>query len=348
MLPMSESGTADDRPQGTSPYVGPRPFRRAEAARFFGRTLEARDVRSLWLGSRITILHGPAAVGKTSLLHAGVIPSLGRQNNIDLLLAGSLDHQAARRLAAPSPHNTYAFALLDSWAQTGHPPAPGISVADYLISRVAGLEERDEPGDVLAAIDHCEALFTAFPARQDEREDFIAQLAAALRELPTLKLLLVVADDNLATLGSYQRRLLPDRFSYVELEALRPDAALEAVRRPLAGTGRSFVGGVAEELVERLRTVTYTDLAGESATVRDDLVEPLLLQIACAGLWSSLPPDADLIGLDDLRAFGHVDQALIHFYDLAIRSVQLETGQSEEVLRAWIESAFITEHGTRG
>ena len=44
-----------------SPYVGPRPFRRTDADRFFGRSLEARDVKHLWIGNQLTVLHGRPA-----------------------------------------------------------------------------------------------------------------------------------------------------------------------------------------------------------------------------------------------------------------------------------------------
>jgi len=328
--------------------VGPRPFRQAEADRFFGRRLEARDAASLWLGDRVTVLHGPAAAGKTSLLHAGVLPRLSREAGVDLLPVGGLGHQPARPLAAGPPRNGYSFALLSHWAQLGQPLPVGTSIADFLLSRPRRVSEQGDPHSVLAAIDQFEVLFTAFPARQEERGEFIDELATALRQLPALKLLLVINDDHVATLRSYERRLSPYPFSYVRLDALGPEAALDAVIQPLAGTALSFGTGVAEELVDRLRTVVYTDLAGESATISNPLVEPLLLQIVGTELWSSLPADVAVITPDELHAFGDTDQALARFYDSAVRAVQLETGESEQRLRAWIESAFITEHGTRG
>jgi tetratricopeptide (TPR) repeat protein len=343
---MSEPGASQYR--GPVPYVGPRPFRRTEAQLFFGRQPEARDVCSLWLGNKVTVLHGPVAVGKTSLLQAGVLPLLSGRPGIGLLLVGSLGHQPTRPLASPPPHNGYTFALLDNWARLGQPPAIGASVTEFLLARAEGLADQDDPRDVLIAIDQFEALFSTFPARQDERDGFIDELGAALTRLPALKLMLVVGDDHLAALRSYERRLAPHRFGYVQLDALELEAALEAVALPLSGTGRSFAAGVADELVERLRTVTYTDLAGASATIRSDVVEPLLLQIVCTELQSTLPVDMRLIGSDDLSAFGDVDQALGRFYDAAVTAVQGQTGQPEELLRTWIESAFITEHGTRG
>src|SRR6266508_3176567 len=53
-------------------YVGLRPFDIGDRDRFFGRTSESRAVYEQWSTSRLTVLYGPAGVGKTSLIQAGV------------------------------------------------------------------------------------------------------------------------------------------------------------------------------------------------------------------------------------------------------------------------------------
>lgn len=330
------------------PYVGPRPFRWADADRFFGRRLEARDVLSLWLADRVTVLHGPAAAGKTSLLQAGVLPLLSRQGGADVLPVSSLVHQAARPTAMQPEHNGYTLALLGGWAQLSEPVEPGTSIAEFLLARSPLISPAGDPYSILGAIDQFEGLFTAFPARHDERQAFMDELRTALDQVPALKLLLVVTDDQLAALSSYERQFAPYPFHYIRLDALKPENAVDAIRGPIANARVAFAPEVAEELVDRLRTVLYQDLAGESATIKNELVEPLLLQIVCSELWSSLPGDVELVTLDDLRSFGDVNQALMNFYDAVIGEVELETGYSQERLRDWIESTFITEHGTRG
>jgi len=330
------------------PYIGPRPFRQSEANRFFGRRLEARDVMSLWLGDQVTVLHGASAVGKTSLLQAGVLPLASRRAGVDLLPVGSLNHQPARPLAIQPPRNSFSHALLGTWAQLGQLHAPDISIAEFLASRARQVSRTGDPHYLLAVIDQFEMLFKTFPARQAERDGFIDELGTALRQVPALKLLLVISDDRLGALGAYSGQLSDHALSYVRLDRLSRDGALDAVAGPLTGTERRFDAGVGEELIDRLRTVVYTDLAGESATIIEDRVEPLLLQIVCAELWSSLPGGVQIINSRDLRAFGGTDQALTHFYDSAIQAARLETGHSEEQLRAWVETTFITEHGTRG
>ncbi len=331
-----------------SPYVGPRPFQQAESDRFFGRDRESRDVRSLWVAERVLVLHGPPAVGKTSLLHAGVVPLLAYEDDIDILPAGRLAHQVARPTAVLRPHNGYSFTLLNSWALSEQPPAPGTSIADFLQVRRTQSASQDEPNSILAAVDQFEELFTSFPALHEERVGFVDELAEALRTITALRLLLLIRDDHVPELARYEERLSPYRFTYVRLDPLDPEAAQEAVERPLESTSRTFAPGVAKELVDSLRTTTYTDVLGETVNLEEQWVQPLVLQIVCAALWSALPEETQVIRGEDLQAAGDIGQAIIHFYDTVVREVSAETGESEERLRAWIEATFVTDHGTRG
>jgi Novel STAND NTPase 1 len=59
-----------------TPYPGPRPFEREEQNLFFGRDREVSELLSLIIAHRIVLLYAQSGAGKTSLLHAGIIPSL--------------------------------------------------------------------------------------------------------------------------------------------------------------------------------------------------------------------------------------------------------------------------------
>lgn len=95
------------------PYVGLRPFRRDDSAKFFGRLRESHEVSDLWQANRLTILYGPSGVGKTSLLQAGVLPLLD-PTKADILPIGRVSHGSAFPTAALSEHNPHVFALLSS------------------------------------------------------------------------------------------------------------------------------------------------------------------------------------------------------------------------------------------
>src|SRR5512144_475957 len=59
-----------------NPYVGPRPFERADRDRFFGRTREARDLLALIMAERVVLFYAQSGAGKTSLLNTQIIPNL--------------------------------------------------------------------------------------------------------------------------------------------------------------------------------------------------------------------------------------------------------------------------------
>src|SRR4051812_12189061 len=66
------------------PYVGPRPFGPEDSLRFFGRESEKRELVSLIVAHRVTLLYSHSGAGKTSLLNAGVIPLL-RERNVEVI-----------------------------------------------------------------------------------------------------------------------------------------------------------------------------------------------------------------------------------------------------------------------
>jgi tetratricopeptide (TPR) repeat protein len=320
----------------------------SDTTRFFSRKSEARDVSSLWQADRVTVLHGPTAVGKSSLLNKFVLPLLRQQTGIDLLPIGGLRYDNIRVLTDVAPDRDHSLALLGHWIQFDGIPGHEMSIADFLLARPQLLSANGDPHSVLVAIDQFEELFTTFPTNQTKQEEFINELAEALQRLPALKLLLVVRDEHVASLSTYETRLSQYPLNYVQLDALTPTTAVGASQELFVGTGHIFDSGVAEELVDQIRTIMYTDLLGDSTTLIQDQVMPFLIQVVCAELLKSLPPDLEVITSEDLHYMGGVDQALARFYDTAMHDVQLEMGETEQNLRTWIESTFITELGTRG
>jgi tetratricopeptide (TPR) repeat protein len=299
----------------------------------------------------LVVLHGQAGAGKTSLLNAGIMPLLAGEAGIDLLPVGRLAHQSSRPFAMDSTDKSYRYTLLSSWAPFAEPEEAGTTIQDFLAARSRSKSADGRPLSILAAIDHFEELFTAFPAGDTQCEQLIGELGAALRETEGFHLLLIVRDDHLATLNRYMTRLSPYQPAYWAVRALSVNAAAEAVTGPLTRTTRRFASGVAEALIERLRTFRYTNRLHRTVTLKNDWVEPLDLQITCASLWSALPDDVDVITDESLQTFGDPDQAAAEFYNAATRTIsqwRQHAMVSEVELREWIESTFVTERGTRG
>jgi tetratricopeptide (TPR) repeat protein len=328
------------------PYVGPRPFRETEADRFYGRDVAAQAVLDAWPGERVTILHGPSAVGKTSLLNAAVLPAVSDQPDAVVLPVGSLATLAAPATPATGL-NRYIRALLSHWSRSATADVLYVQIRDFITAELSSFSTDDDDRIILAAIDHFEELFTESSADPSDRDEFIAQLVATIRKIPALRLLLVINDEHLVSLRRYEHQISLFRPRYVRLDPLSPEDALAAITRPLIGTGRSFSPGTAEDLVQKLGTASRTNDDQTSPVDRTEAVEPLFLQLVCRDMWTSLDEGTGPITADMLHSAVDIDEAIARFYDSAVQAVHLLTSEPEEKLRAWIESAFITEYGTK-
>jgi tetratricopeptide (TPR) repeat protein len=321
------------------PYPGARPFQRADRSRFFGRAAQTAIVADLWQDNRLAILYGRAGSGKTSLLHAGVLPLI-ESGRADVLPPGLISGGGATfPLAALSERNPYTLALLRSWSPAETPSRlAGLTVRDFVRQRA---ERHDRV--ILAVIDQAEELLADAGARRAKHQRFISEIAEALQQEPRLHLLLSTREDALEPLT----KAFGNGAQYC-LAALSPESALEAAMGPVERFGRRFEATAAEELVADLLTSHIVALDGRERTVSLDYVEPALLQVVCAGLWESLSADAGVIAASDMRNYGDVDRALAIHCGRIIAATADRHGEPVTRLRSWLIRTFITEFGTQG
>jgi pentatricopeptide repeat protein len=336
-------------PSELQPYVGPRPFEREEHQRFFGREREASEMLSRVIAHPAVLLYSQSGAGKTSLLNASLIPLLEKEG-FEILATARVRGLAPKDIPAENIPNLYVFNVLMSW--TGSTDEPQ-SLAKMTIAEFLNLEDRPMgregmPTPRVAVFDQFEELFTFYPERWNERQDFFEQVSEALERDRLMRIIFVMREDYIAELDPFVS-VLPEKLrTRFRLERLREDAALEAVTEPLDGTGYSFAGGVAEQLVNNLLKVPVETASGV-ATVVGEFVEPVQLQVVCQTLWQKLDHSGSReITLDQLKAFGDVDLALSGFYETAILTVSNATGVNEGLLRRWFEHTLITPSGTRG
>jgi len=334
-------GAAVTRVGGTAkkpgtPYPGLRPFSRIDQDHFFGRGTESKALVEFWQDNQVVLVTGPVACGKTSLLHAGVMPILA-QGGTKVLPPGSVSCGAAFPTAALPKHNRYTLALLRSWS-------PGeattrlvdLTVGDFIKGRARG-----DNGLLYAAIDQVDDLPPDPSARRDERDRFLAELADAVKAEPRLHLLLLARDDCADMITATLRRAA--RFDLAGLTRL---GAIEAVAGPAGRAGRPFAAEAAEKLVTDLQTSRIAVANGAERHAHSDQVEPALLQAVCARLWASLPPDTEHVTPRDVRLFGDVDKALAAYCGQAIAAVADDFDRPVAWIRGWILRTFITELGT--
>jgi len=330
------------------PYVGLRPYEVDEADLFFGRKTETQDLTSLALGNRLVVVYGHSGSGKTSLLRAGFIAGL-RTDESSVLPIGRAVHTSAFPTASAPDYNPFTYALLSSWAP--HLPAHairGLTIHEFL----HGLDaEHDRYGAALplvAVIDQFEEVFGDTPLWSVQRMEFIEELALAMRRVDRMHLLISMNESALGELLPHEARLSGGDRSYYRVLPLERDAALEAVTEPLAATGRSFAPGVAEELIDRLRTTPIIDALGYEWTKVEGAVEPANLQVVCSALWRGLPDGVTTITQRHVEAYADVEATLGSLCAEAVADVARLEGISESVLWDWLADTLITDLGTRG
>jgi tetratricopeptide (TPR) repeat protein len=322
-----------------NPYPGLRAFRQEDQDVFFGRTTDAATVADLWTANRLTILTGPPASGKTSLLLAGVYPLMpGRQS--DVLPVGDLSHGLTVPLAALPEQDPYTMALLTSWAPAEVPTRfAGLAIGDFVSRLTRG---RDRP--LFASIDHLDDLVsdTGSASRTIRRRQFLADLARAFTEHRWLHLLIAARSEALDiiidALGPGVRHIV---------RPLSVMAALDAVTKPAERAGRAFAEGTATALIDDLRTSRVTTPHGDRR-LPEEHVEPALLQAVCHRLWDELPADVMNITQWDVREFGDVDTGLAAFCSRVVTEVAGEHDLTSKRLRTWLVKTFVTDKGTRG
>ena len=326
----------------SNPYVGPRAFRTGET--LYGRDRETRELLHLLIAERIILLHSPSGAGKSSLIHAALIPKLSDERFLVLPVI---------RVNQPPPAssvNRYVYSALfslDSELPEARRLPPDqlarLSLPEYLQHQ---LSAGDEPDSVMLVFDQFEEILTLDPTDGEAKAAFFAQLGAALRDR-TRWALFAIREDYLAALDPYTRPV-PTRFGNTfRLDLLGPDAAREAIRQPAENAGMKFPVSAAQKLVDNLR---QTRVPQPDGTIREQPgphVEPAQLQVVCKRMWDHLPDGTPEITEAEIESVGDVNSALAGYYAERVAEVALVTGVQERAIREWFGQRLITRQGLR-
>jgi tRNA A-37 threonylcarbamoyl transferase component Bud32 len=281
-LSTEDSDTAADPADDRSPYPGLASYGVADAEHFVGREREVEALANRLVRAPLIAVLGPSGVGKSSFIHAGLVPRLGEHHRILTM--------------RPGRHPMHALASL--------PPVSGDSQDEgAMVARLRELGDSAQRGLVLV-IDQFEELVTLC-GDETERRRF-AETLAAIADGPGAPVRVVATlRDDFATVIESQVALA-GRFEVFVLATPPP----EALRRIVVEPARRAAVSVAPDVVEDM----VAEVAGRPASLP-------LLSFTASQLWQTRDRNARRITHDAYLELGGVAGALATYADQVYASL---------------------------
>jgi WD domain, G-beta repeat len=252
-----------------NPFLALRPFRREDAAVFFGRDADLILVKSRLVSARTTLLFAASGVGKSSFLNAKLAPAVESQWHI-------VTH---RSWATCPPLQGVRQSMGAKAPSLGLEPLPVCDQAARLIA------ERGAGRGCLLMLDQFEEVFQHW--RDSKALDEFAAEIARMAHLPGMetRVLISMREEFLGELSIFDN-LIPDLFnnSYRLKNATRAEAEDIIIRTAL--TRKVETGSGVEPLVEDLvSAASRMAPATQSEQSSRGLLPMPFLQIICYRLW---------------------------------------------------------------
>ena len=281
--------TTPHRPRtaARNPYRGLEPFQEADAQDFHGREALVAEMVEVLSEHRLLTVVGPSGIGKSSVVRAGLVPTL-RAGAID----GSEHWLVTDLFPGSRPFEELAAALRRVAVDTADDLRTELRTSGTGL--VTCVQRLLPPGsELLLLVDQFEELFTQ-TSDDEARRAFLVLLAAAVTD-PASRIRIVVtlrADffDRPLRYAYFAEVMRP---SLVAVRAPTRDELDRAVREPAAGVGVAVEEGFVDRIVD--------DIDGEPGAL--PLLQYLLSEIFATR-------DANQLTLDDYVASGGVRGAI--------------------------------------
>ena len=302
-LPDLQLVTAATSPDA-SPYPGLTPFSTEQHSYFFGRDMESRILLSNMFASRLTVVHGPSGVGKSSLINAGLMPAVNAQDDVLAVVfrqwAGNPTKQLQRAIRKRVKAVGGAVADDRDLRDTGH--AACDTTDRYLMLVLDQFEE-----------------FFLYPSSGTPFDQALGEVLADT-SLP-FRVLISMREDSLARLDRLEDHV-PNPFDNVfRLEHLTRDGGRQAIVRPLdqhrhdTGSAVHIEDGLVDAVLEGVRAGRIMLSPGGGGVAErqldGDRVEVAYLQLVMERLWTyETKRGSDVLRAATLGELGGVRRAV--------------------------------------
>lgn len=337
----------------SSPYVGLVPFSENEEPFFFGRDRERRTVGFNLRGARLTILYGPAGVGKSSILGAGVMHDLHSLASENLQ-----NHQIPEFVVVMFQEwrDNPLQALIQSIGESAAASMPGeFSVNEPTLGKTIAAWSQHLRSDFLIILDQFEDYFLG-----NNDDSFAEEFTSAVND-STLRVnfLLSIREDALSKLDVFKGQI-PKLFeNYLRIENLRAEAAREAIELPVKRYNDQFPiespvqveNSLVKEVIWQIGVgkVTSSAQMGRQAIAmrpgwlsKDPPVEAPLLQLVMQSLWDEeMTLNSKLLRLETLRRLGNTEMIVKNYLDKQM----LELKENERHVASRIFYHLVTPSG---
>jgi outer membrane protein assembly factor BamB len=318
-----------------NPYKLLESYGASDSVIYFGRNAETFELIEMLEheGMRILFLFGPCGIGKTSLLHSGVIPRLERSQMEIISFTAGADpaasvRQALMTRAALHDISRVADGKLSTEAMVSRP--------DLVVQTAAALHQKTGRR-VLIVIDQTEEVFTQNPSESPRREQFFDMLVRLVdAQLAGVKIILSYRSEFRAQFFPLEERFGRHQKPYL-VRGMSEGDLLEAIRGPteIEFYGFHYEDGFCEHLAQDIiRTSRRTGQA------------PLpVLQIICSQLYDEMKAHGRSAIGDALynQSLGGAAGALERYVEKRLSSAEYSHGRG--IARQILKSLTVKDPG---